>query len=72
MKLRPAVIALAVLVAAGTAVYARRKRGAAALPPPVRLGLADGGERSLAAGDQGAAELLSAAADVRRAFETAS
>ncbi len=49
-------------------MYARRKRAAAA-PAPVLLGLEDGGEQSLAVGDPGAAELQSAAAGVRRAFE---
>ena len=69
MKLRTIVIALAVLGLAVAAVYVRRKRAAAA-PPPVQLGLEDGGEQSLAAGDPGAAELQSAAAEVRRAFES--
>jgi len=68
MKLRTAVIVLAVLGLAGAAVYARRRRAAAA-PPPVQLGLEDGGGQSLAAGDQGVAELRSAAAAVRRGFE---
>ena len=67
MKSRTAVVALAVLGLAGAAVYARRKRAAA--PPPVQLGLVDGGEHSLAAGDPGVAELQSAAAGVRRGFE---
>jgi hypothetical protein len=67
MKARSAVIILAVLGLAGAAVYARRKREAA--PPPVLLGLEDGVERSLAADDQGVAELQSAAAGVRRGFE---
>ena len=69
MKLRTIVIILAVLGVAGAAVYARRKRAAAA-PPPVQLGLADGGEQSLAAGDPGVAELQSAAAGVRRGFSS--
>ena len=68
MKLRTAIIVLAALGLAGAAVYARRKRAAA--PPPVLLGLEDGGEQSLAAGDPGAAELQRAAAGVRRAFES--
>ena len=68
MKSRTVVVILAVLGVAGAAVYARRKRAAAA-PPPVLLGLEDGGEQSLAAGDPGVAELLNAAADVRRGFE---
>ncbi|MBE3034710.1 MAG: hypothetical protein IMZ74_16140 [Actinobacteria bacterium] len=69
MKFRTAVIVLAgVLGLAGAAVYVRRKRAAAA-PPPVQLGLEGGGERSLAAGDPGVAELQSAAAAVRRGFE---
>jgi hypothetical protein len=67
VRSRTAVIVLAVLGLAGVAVYARRKRAAA--PPPVRLGLVDGGEHSLAAGDPGVAELQSAAAGVRRGFE---
>ena len=67
MKSRTAVIVLVVLGLAGAAVYARRKRVAA--PPPVQLGLEDGGEQSLAAGDPGVAELQSAAAGVRRGFE---
>lgn len=67
MKVRSAVIILVVLGLAGAAVYARRRREAA--PPPVQLGLEDGGERSLAADDQGVAELQSAAAAVRRGFE---
>ena len=67
MKFRTAVIVLVVLGLAGAAVYARRKRAAA--PPPVQLGLEDGGEQSLAAGDPGVAELQSAAAGVRRGFE---
>ena len=68
MKIRSAVIVLAVLGLAGAAVYARRKRSAA--PLPVQLGLEDGAEQSLAAGDPGVAELQSAAADVRRSFES--
>ena len=68
MKPRTAVIVLVVLGLAGAAVYARRKREAAA-PPPVQLGLEDGAEQSLAAGDPGVAELQSAAAGVRRGFE---
>ena len=68
MKSRTAVVALAVLGLAGAAVYVRRKRGAVA-PPPVQLGLEDGGELSLAAGDPGVAELQSAAAGVRRGFD---
>ena len=68
MKSRTAVVALAVLGLAGAAVYVRRKRAAAA-PPPVQLGLEDGGEQSLAAGDPGVAELQSAAAGVRRGFD---
>lgn len=67
MKFRTAVIVLVVLGLAGAAVYVRRKRAAA--PPPVQLGLEDGGEQSLAAGDPGVAELQSAAAGVRRGFE---
>ena len=67
MKPRTAVVVLVVLGLAGAAVYARRKRAAAA-PPPVQLGLEDGGEQSLAAGDPGVAELQSAAAGVRRGF----
>jgi hypothetical protein len=67
VKSRTAVIILVVLGVAGAAVYARRKRAAA--PAPVLLGLEDGGEQSLAAGDPGVAELQSAAAGVRRAFE---
>ena len=69
MKSRTAVVALAVLGLAGAAVYVRRKRAAAA-PPPVQLGLDDGGEQSLAAGDPGVAELQGAAAGVRRGFES--
>jgi len=68
VKLRTAVIVLVVLGLAAAAVYVRRKRAAAA-PPPVQLGLDDGGEQSLAAGDPGVAELQSAAAGVRRGFE---
>jgi hypothetical protein len=68
VKSRAGIVILVVLGLAGAAVYARRKRAAAA-PPPVRLGLADGGELSLAADDPGVADLRSAAADVRRAFE---
>ena len=68
MKTRAAIIILVVLGLAGAGVYARRKRAAAA-PAPVLLGLEDGGEQSLAVGDPGAAELQSAAAGVRRAFE---
>ena len=68
MKFRTAVIVLVVLGLAGAAVYVRRKRVAAA-PAPVQLGLEDGGEQSLAAGDPGVAELQSAAAGVRRGFE---
>jgi len=67
VKSRTAVIVLAVLGLAGTAVFVRRKRAAA--PPPVLLGLQDGGEQSLAAGDRGVAELQGAAAAVRRGFE---
>jgi len=70
VKFRTAVVALAVLGLAFAAVYARRRR-AAATPPPVRLGFADGSEQALAANDPGAAELLSAAADVRRGLEIA-
>jgi hypothetical protein len=68
MKLRTALIVIVVLALAGAAVYARRKR-AASMVPPVQLGLEDGCDRSLAAGDLGVAEMQSAAADVRRAFE---
>jgi uncharacterized membrane protein len=68
VKLRTVVIVLAVLGLAGAAVYVRRKRAAAA-SPPVQLGLADGAEQSLAAGDPGVVELQSAAAAVRRGFE---
>ena len=68
MKIRSGVIVLAVLGLAGAAVYARRKRAAAA--PPVQLGLKDGAEQSLAAGDPRVAELQSAAAGVRRSFES--
>ncbi len=68
MKSRAAIIILVVLGLAGAGVYARRKRAAAA-PATVLLGLEDGGEQSLAARDPGAAELQSAAAGVRRAFE---
>ena len=68
MKFRTAVIVLAVLGFAGAAVYVRRKRAAAA-PPPVQLGLEDGSEQSLAAGDPGVAELQSVAVGVRRGFE---
>jgi len=67
VKIRTTVIVLAVLGLAVAAVYARRKRAAAA-PPPVQLGLEDGGEHSLAAGDPGVVELLNAAAQVRRSF----
>jgi len=67
VRSRTAIIILVVLGLAGAAVYARRKRAAA--PPPVQLGLEDGGEQSLAAGDPGVAELQSAAAGVRRGFE---
>ena len=67
MRSRAAAIAVVVLAVAGTAVYVRRKRAAA--PPPVKLALDDGSEQSLAAGDPGVAELLSAAAGVRRGFE---
>jgi hypothetical protein len=67
VKFRTAVIVLAVLGLAGAAVYVRRKRAAA--PPPVQLGMEDGGEQSLAAGDPGVAELQTAAAGVRRGFE---
>jgi hypothetical protein len=69
MKSRAGIVILVVLGLAGAAVYARRKR-AAAPPPPVLLGLADGGERSLAADAPGVADLRSAAAGVRRAFES--
>ena len=68
MRSRSAAIVLAILGLAGATVYVRRRRAAAA-PPPVQLGLEDGGEQSLAAGDPGAAELQSAAAGVRRGFE---
>ena len=68
MRIRSALIVLAVLGLAGAAVYARRKRAAA--PPPVQLGLEDGAEQSLAAGDPGVAVLQSAAAGVRRSFES--
>jgi len=67
VKSRTAAVVLAVLSLAGAAVYVRRKRAAA--PPPVQLGLEDGGAQSLAAGDPGVAELQSAAAGVRRGFE---
>ena len=68
MKSRTAFIVLAVLGLAAAAVYVRRKRAAA--PPPVQLGLEDGGEQLLAAGDPGVAELQSAAAAVRRGLES--
>jgi len=67
VKSRTAIIVLGALGLAGAAVYVRRKRAAA--PPPVQLGLGDGGEQSPAAGDPGVAELRSAAAAVRRGFE---
>ncbi|HEY5386294.1 MAG TPA: hypothetical protein VIL79_00155 [Thermoleophilia bacterium] len=68
MKSRTPFIVLAVLGLAGAAVYRRRKRAAA--PPPVQLGLEDGGEQMLASGDAAFDELQSAAAAVRRGFET--
>ena len=68
MKLRTAAIVLIGLGLAGAAVYVRRKRVAEKLAA-VQLGLEDGGELLLAAGDPGVAELQSAAAAVRRAFE---
>jgi len=68
VKLRTAVIVLAAAGLAGAAVYGRRKRAAAA--PSVQLGLEDGGGQSLAVGDPGVAELQSAAAGVRRGFES--
>ena len=68
MKLRTAIIVLAVLGLAWAAVYVRRKRVADSLAA-VQFGLADGGEQSLAAGDPGVVELRSAAAGVRRGFE---
>ena len=67
MKFRTVVIVLIALGLAGAAVYARRRRAAAA-PPPVQLGLDDGGEQTLAAGDPGVTELQNAAAGVRRGF----
>jgi hypothetical protein len=67
VKSRAVIVSLVVLGLAGAAVYARRKR-AAASPLPVLLGLADGGERSLAADAPGVADLRRAAAGVRRAF----
>lgn len=67
MKLRAIVIVLAVLGLAAAAVYVRRKRAAEALAA-VQLGLEDGGEQLLSAGDPGVAELQSAAAAVRRGF----
>lgn len=66
MRFRTAVIVLAVLGLAGVAVYVRRQRAA---PTSVQLGMEDGGEQSLAAGDPGVAKLQSAAAGVRRGFE---
>jgi len=68
VKLRTTLIVVAVLGLAGAAVYLRRKRAADAAAT-VQFGLEDGGEQSLAAGDLGVAELQSAAAAVRRAFE---
>jgi hypothetical protein len=65
---RTAIVVLAALAAVATALYLRHKRAAAAVPA-VRLGLGDGGERELTAGDAGVAELLSAAADLRRGFQ---
>jgi len=70
VKLRAALIVLAVIGLAGAAVYVRRKRAAEALAA-VQLGLEDGGEQLLSAGDPGAAELRSAATDVRRGFASA-
>jgi uncharacterized membrane protein len=66
VRFRTAVIVLAVLGLAGVAVYVRRQRAA---PTSVQLGMEDGGEQSLAAGDPGGAELQSAAAEVRHGFE---
>jgi hypothetical protein len=68
VKSRTAVIAIAVLSLAGAAVYVRRKRAAAA-SPPVQIGLEDGVQHALAAGDPGVFELQSAAAAVRHGFE---
>ena len=68
MKLRTIAIVLAVLGLAVAAVYVRRKRAAEAFAA-VQLGLEDGGEQLLSAGDPGVAELRCAAAGVRRGFE---
>jgi hypothetical protein len=68
VKSRTAVIVLAVVGLAGAAVLVRRKRAAAVLPS-AQLGMEDGSEQSLTAGERGVAELQRAAAAVRRGFE---
>ena len=68
MKVRTALIVLAALGLAGAAVYVRRKRAAAG-PPSVQLGLADGSLQTLTDKDAGAAELQQAAGALRQAFE---
>ena len=70
MKSRTVVTLLAASGLAGAVVYARRKRAAAT--PLVQLGFEDGGQQALAAGDPGVAELRSAAAALRRAFQVGS
>ena len=69
MRFRTAVIVVAALGLAAAAVYVRRKRAAEKLAA-VQLGLEDGGELLLGAGDPGVAELQSAAAALRRSFES--
>jgi hypothetical protein len=69
VKLRTGVIVLGVLGLAGAAVYARRKRAATA-SPPAQIGLEDGSQHALVADDLGVSELQSAAAAVRRGFES--
>ena len=61
------------VILAGAAVGAAavlwwRGRAQSSAPAPVQLGLADGSTLTLAAGDPGAAHVMAAADDVRRAF----
>jgi hypothetical protein len=63
-------VILAGAAAGAAAVVWWRRRTQSAAPAPVQLGLADGSTLTLATGDPGAAEIIAAAGDARRAFVT--
>jgi len=67
MRVRRIALVAAVAAGAAGALVWWRRRGEPA-PPPVQVGLADGGVRTFDAGDPVAAELQALAADVRDAL----